>query len=109
MNFKLPRTAGLTIAVLHVIEMFIGTATQIYTAREIGKSETKSEIYIYFLTFRMNFLIFILYFIVAKGRECARTINSIKWSMIPHISLLFFFGKLLFNYIVRNRSKAKEA
>ncbi len=40
MNFKLPRTAGLTIAVLHVIEMFIGTATQIYTAREIGKLKT---------------------------------------------------------------------
>ncbi|CAL8097183.1 unnamed protein product [Orchesella dallaii] len=79
MNFKLPRTAGLTIAILHVIEMFIGTATQIYTAREI-----------------------------VKGRECARTVNSIKWSMIPHISLLFFFGKLLFNY-VRSKPKRKEA
>lgn len=37
MNIKLPRKAGLAIATFHVVEMFIGTITQIYTAREIGK------------------------------------------------------------------------
>jgi len=76
MNVRLPRQAGLVIAILHVLEMLLGAVVQIYTAREI-----------------------------LSGRDCARTINSVKWSLIPHVSLLFFFGHLLLKSIRKPKAK----
>ncbi len=37
MGVRLPTWAGLTIAILHVVEMLLGAFVQIYTAREICK------------------------------------------------------------------------
>ncbi|OXA43623.1 elongation of very long chain fatty acids protein 6 [Folsomia candida] len=76
MHIKLPRRAGLVIAILHVLEMMLGAVVQVYTAREI-----------------------------IKGRDCARTMNSVKWSLIPHVSLLFFFGHLLLKSIHKSKPK----
>lgn len=38
MHIKLPRRAGLVIAILHVLEMMLGAVVQVYTAREISES-----------------------------------------------------------------------
>jgi len=45
MRVKLPRQAGLVVAILHVVEMLLGAVVQIYTANEISKYNRARDLY----------------------------------------------------------------